>query len=73
MTNIGESGISIPKDEIVHHFNPGGAVTINHEKQCWAHWCMPLIPALGRQREVNLCDLRASLVYTVTSRTARAT
>jgi hypothetical protein len=31
---------------------------------------MPLIPALGRQRQV---DFEASLVYRVSSRTARAT
>jgi hypothetical protein len=31
---------------------------------------MPLIPALGRQRQV---DFEASLVYKVSSRTARAT
>jgi hypothetical protein len=31
-------------------------------------WCMPLIPALGRQRQANFC-----LVDRVSSRTARAT
>jgi hypothetical protein len=25
---------------------------------------MPLIPALGRQRQVDLCEFKASLVYT---------
>ena len=34
---------------------------------------MPLIPALGRQRQVDLCEFEASLVYRVSSRTARAT
>jgi hypothetical protein len=29
--------------------------------------------ALGRQRQVDLCELKASLVYRVSSRTARAT
>ena len=33
----------------------------------------PLIPALGRQRQVDLCEFEASLVYRVSSRTARAT
>jgi hypothetical protein len=33
---------------------------------------MPLIPALGRQRQVDLCELEASLVYRVSSRTASA-
>jgi hypothetical protein len=33
---------------------------------------MPSIPALRRQRQVNLCKFKASLVYRVSSRTARA-
>ena len=31
------------------------------------------IPAPGRQRQVDLCEFEASLVYIATSRTARAT
>jgi hypothetical protein len=34
---------------------------------------MPLIPALGRQRQEDLCEFWASLVYRTTSSTARAT
>ena len=35
---------------------------------------MPLIPALGRQRQVDLCEFKANLVYKTSSRTAaRAT
>jgi hypothetical protein len=34
---------------------------------------MPSIPELRRQREVGLCEFEASLVYIVSSRTARAT
>ena len=34
---------------------------------------MLLIPALGRQKQENLCEFEASLVYRVSSRTARAT
>ena len=33
---------------------------------------MPLIPALGRQRQVGLCEFEASLVYIVSSRTVKA-
>jgi hypothetical protein len=33
----------------------------------------PLIPTPGRQRQVDLCEFKASLVYRVNSRTARAT
>ena len=32
---------------------------------------MPLIPALGRERQVDLCEFEASLIYRVSSRTAR--
>ena len=34
---------------------------------------MPLISALGRQRQADLCEFEVSLVYRVSSRTARAT
>jgi hypothetical protein len=33
----------------------------------------PLILALGRQRQADHCEIEASLVYRVSSRTARAT
>jgi hypothetical protein len=36
-----------------------------------AWWRTPLIPALGRQRRIS--EFKASLVYRVSSRTARAT
>ena len=32
-------------------------------------WRTPLIPALGRQRQADLCELEVSLVYRVSSRT----
>ena len=32
----------------------------------------PLIPALGRQRQVDFSEFKVSLVYKVSSRTARA-
>ena len=35
-------------------------------------WFMPLIPVLGRQRQVDLREFKASLVYRVSSRTVRA-
>ena len=34
---------------------------------------MPLIPILGRQKQADLCEFKVSLVYRVSSRTARAT
>ena len=33
---------------------------------------MPLIPALGRQRQADLCEFEASLVYKVSFRIVRA-
>ena len=34
---------------------------------------MPLIPALERQRQTDLCEVMVSLVYTVSSRIASVT
>jgi hypothetical protein len=34
---------------------------------------MSLIPALRRERQADLCDFEASLVYRVNSRTSRGT
>ena len=33
-------------------------------------WCTPLIPTLRRQRQVDLCEFAASLVYRESSRPA---
>jgi hypothetical protein len=33
---------------------------------------MPLILGLGKQRQVDLCEFEASLVFIVNSRTAKA-
>jgi hypothetical protein len=35
--------------------------------------CTPLIPELRRQRQKDLCEFEASLLYIVSSRTARRT
>ena len=40
-------------------------------KEVWL--CRPLIPALRRQRQVDLCDFKASLVYIASSRQVRTT
>ena len=34
---------------------------------------LPLVPALGKQKQVDLCEVKVSLVYAVNSRTTRAT
>ena len=36
-------------------------------------WLTSLILVLGRQRQVDLCEFKASLVYRVSSKTVRAT
>jgi hypothetical protein len=43
------------------------------ETHSWMLRCTPLIPALRRQRQVDLCEFEASLVYKVSTRTAMAT
>jgi hypothetical protein len=39
----------------------------------WKCWCILSIPAFTRQRQVDLYELQARLIYTVSSRTAKAT
>jgi hypothetical protein len=41
---------------------------------CWEQWCMLLIVVLGggRQRQVGLCEFKASLVYIPSFRSSRA-
>lgn len=34
---------------------------------------MPLVPALGRQRQAGLCEFMVSIVYSASSRTVRVT
>ncbi|EGW11219.1 hypothetical protein I79_022813 [Cricetulus griseus] len=36
-------------------------------------WCTPFIPSLQRQRQADLCKLKASLVYRASPETARTT
>ena len=32
-------------------------------------WCTPLIPALGRQRQADLCEFETTLVYRASTKT----
>jgi hypothetical protein len=36
-------------------------------------WCTPLIPALRRQRQLDLCEFKVSLVYIGSSKPVRVT
>ena len=40
---------------------------IKEKEKSQAQWHIPLIIALRRQRQVYLCEIEASLVYTVSS------
>jgi hypothetical protein len=46
-------------------------LTVKKESGSQAWWCIPLSPALGRQRLVGFCEFEAGLVYRVSLRTAR--
>jgi hypothetical protein len=37
----------------------------------WTWYCMPLVSAFVKQRQEDLCEFKASLVYTATFRLAR--
>lgn len=39
----------------------------------WVWWCMPSIPELGRQRQKDLCEFQAILVFIMSSRPVRVT
>jgi hypothetical protein len=34
-------------------------------------WCTPLMPAMGRQKQMDLCEFKVILVCRVSSKTAR--
>lgn len=37
--------------------------SVAFKKNRWMWWSKPLLPALGRQRQMDLCEFEASLVY----------
>jgi hypothetical protein len=41
--------------------------------QGWVWWNTSLIPAFGRQRQLDFYEFKVSVVYVVNSRIARAT
>ena len=45
----------------------------NHEVELGGGDAHLEIPTLGRQRQVDLCEFKASLIYRASSRTGRAT
>jgi hypothetical protein len=47
--------------------------TLRKENGVGGWWHVPLIPALGRRRQVGLNEFKVSMVYRVSFRTARAT
>jgi hypothetical protein len=61
--------VAIPGFQLNYIWNELQSRIGGHARQWWP---TPLIPALGRQRQVDF-GFEASLVYRVSSRTARAT
>lgn len=41
-------------------------------KKTWAWWFVPLMPAPERERQVDLCELSVSMIYTQSSRPGQA-
>ena len=58
--------------QILSPFERQWAVSYRTKALRW-WWCLPLIPVLGRQRQVDLYEFKDSLVYEVSSQAARAT
>ena len=50
---------------------PWGSVRTGQDGRQWE--CTPLTPAFVKQRQADVCEFKASLVYRVSSRTSRAT
>jgi hypothetical protein len=46
-------------------------VIFKNLSKCQVQWCIPLIPALGRQKQADICEFKATLVYM--ARLARTT
>ena len=43
------------------------------EAHCGGPWHIPLIPALGKQRQADFCEFKGTLAYRVSSNTANDT
>ena len=44
-------------------WKPDLVTGLKKSKAAGQWWCMPIIPALGRQRQADLCEFKNSLVY----------
>lgn len=55
----------------MHSLLPTSLCLFKHLGQEW--WCMPLISAVRRQKQENLYEFKASLVYIPRPKTPRAT
>jgi hypothetical protein len=64
---------TLQKKTHTHTYTHTHTHTHTHTQLIARKECMPLMPTLGRQRQVELCEFKASLVYRVSSRTAKAT
>ena len=59
---------------VVEHRVPVHLQVLRYDNRGKPEWlCTPLIPAIGKQRQVTLCEFKGSLVYIVSSRIDGAT
>jgi hypothetical protein len=50
----------------------GRGMMIESQQEGQAEWCTPLMPAVRKQRQGDLCEFEALLVYRVSSRTSQS-
>jgi hypothetical protein len=65
-------GLSVTQYAVFLFSDPTFLLSSKNNIAVCAWWHMPLVPALKRQRQVDLSEFRASLVYIVNPRTVKS-